>query len=69
MSDDLIKKYNLSEGDFWEMKFGKSAGQKIIKFDGVIKIIEAENIKFEMSDNLDVSPRVAIKVRAYQESD
>ena len=64
MSDDLIKKYNLDEDDFWTLR-----GNKIISFDGVIKIIEAENIKFEMSDNLDVSPSVAIKVRAYQESD
>jgi hypothetical protein len=64
MSDDLIKKYNLDEDDFWTLR-----GNKIISFDGVIKIIEAENIKFEMSDNLDVSPSVAIKVRAYQEND
>ena len=56
MSDDLIKKYNLDEDDFWTLR-----GNKIISFDGVIKIIEAENIKFEMSDNLDVSPSVAIK--------
>ena len=64
MSDDLIKKYNLDEDDFWTLR-----GNKIISFDGVIKIIEAENIKFEMSDNLDVSPSVAIKIRAYQEND
>jgi hypothetical protein len=64
MSDSLIKKYNLDEDDFWTLR-----GNKIISFDGVIKIIEAENIKFEMSDNLDVSPSVAIKVRAYQEND
>jgi hypothetical protein len=64
MSEHLIKKYNLDEDDFWSLR-----GNKIISFDGVIKIIEAENIKFEMSDNLDVSPAVAIKVRAYQESD
>ena len=67
MSESLIKRYNLNQGDFWEMKFGKSAGQKIIKFDGVMKIIDAEGIKFELSDNLDVSPRVAIKVMAYVE--
>lgn len=67
MSESLIKRYNLSEGDFWTMKFGQSAGQKIIKFDGVMKIIDAEGIKFELSDNLDVSPSVAIKVRAYLE--
>ena len=41
MSDDLIKKYNLDEDDFWTLR-----GNKIISFDGVIKIIEAENIKF-----------------------
>jgi len=64
MSDQLVKKYNLDESDFWTLR-----GNKIISFDGVIKIIEAENIKFEMSDNLDVSPSVAIKVRAYQEND
>jgi hypothetical protein len=64
MSEHLIKKYNLDEDDFWSLR-----GNKIISFDGVIKIIEAENIKFEMSDNLDVSPAVAIKVRAYQEND
>jgi hypothetical protein len=64
MSDQLVKKYNLDESDFWTLR-----GNKIISFDGVIKIIEAENIKFEMSDNLDVSPSVAIKIRAYQESD
>lgn len=65
MSDQLIKKYNLLyEEDFWPCR-----GKKIISFDGVVKIIEAENIKFEMSDNLDVSPSVAIKVRAYQEND
>lgn len=67
MSNSLIKQYNLSEGDFWTMKFGQGAGQQIIKFDGVMKIIDAEGIKFELSDNLDVSPRVAIKVRAYLE--
>lgn len=64
MSEHLIKKYNLDEEDFWPCR-----GNKIISFDGVVKIIEAENIKFEMSDNLDVSPSVAIKVRAYQEND
>ena len=64
MSDQLIKKYNLDESDFWLCR-----GNKIIHFDGVVKIIEAENIKFEISDNLDVSPSVAIKVRAYQEND
>ena len=64
MSDQLVKKYNLDESDFWTLR-----GNKIISFDGVIKIIEAENIKFEMSDNLDVSPSVAIKVKAYQEND
>ena len=65
MSESLIKKYNLlDEEDFWPCR-----GNKIISFDGVVKIIEAENIKFEMSDNLDVSPNVAIKVRAYQEND
>jgi len=64
MSDQLVKKYNLDESDFWTLR-----GNKIISFDGVIKIIEAENIRFEMSDNLDVSPSVAIKVRAYQEND
>ena len=62
MSDDLIKRYNLDEDDFWTLR-----GNKIISFDGVIKIIDAEGIKFEMSDNLDVSPSVAIKVRAYIE--
>tara|TARA_R100001129_G_scaffold186125_2_gene176549 strand:- start:36 stop:587 length:552 start_codon:yes stop_codon:yes gene_type:complete len=64
MSENLIKKYDLDEDDFWTLR-----GNKIISFDGVIKIIEAENIKFEMSDNLDVSPSVAIKVKAYQEND
>lgn len=64
MSEHLIKKYNLDEEDFWILR-----GKKIIAFDGIIKIIEAENIKFELSDNLDVSPAVAIKVRAYQEND
>ena len=65
MSKKLIKKYNLDEDDFWTI-----AGKvKVISFDGVVKIIDEENIKFEMSDNLDVSPSVAIKVRAYQESD
>ena len=65
MSRELVNKYNLDESDFWTI-----AGKvKVISFDGVIKIIDEENIKFEMSDNLDVSPSVAIKVRAYQESD
>lgn len=62
MSEDLIKRYNLDEDDFWTLR-----GNKIISFDGVVKIIDAENIKFEMSDNLDVSPAVAIKVRAFIE--
>ena len=64
MSDQLVKKYNLDESDFWTLR-----GNKIISFDGVIKIIESEDVKFEMSDNLDVSPSVAIKVKAWIESD
>src|SRR5210317_2384215 len=64
MSDQLVKKYNLDESDFWTLR-----GNKIISFDGVIKIIEAENIKFEMSDNLNVSESVAINIRTYRESD
>ena len=64
---DDIKRYNLDEEDFWEIKFGNARGQKIIKFDGVAKIIDIENIKFEISDNLDVSPAVALKVRGYIE--
>ena len=35
----------------------------------MVKIIEAEDVKFEISDNLDVSPSVAIKVKAWIESD
>ena len=46
MSEHLIKKYNLDEDDFWSLR-----GNKIISFDGVIKIIEAENIKFVLSHN------------------
>ena len=49
MSDQLVKKYNLDESDFWTLR-----GNKIISFDGVIKIIEAENIKFEMSDKTEL---------------
>jgi hypothetical protein len=62
MSDELIKRYGLNEDDFWPLR-----GKQIISFDGVLKIISYENIKFEMSDNLDKSPSVAIKVRAYIE--
>jgi len=62
MSEHLVKRYNLDEDDFWTLR-----GNKIISFDGVIKIIEAEDVRFEMSDNLDQSPGVAIKVRAYVE--
>ena len=46
MSRELVNKYNLDESDFWTI-----AGKvKVISFDGVIKIIDEENIKFEMSD-------------------
>jgi hypothetical protein len=62
MSESLIKRYNLDEDDFWTLR-----GNKIISFDGIVKIIDEENIRFEISDNLDVSPAVAIKVRAYIE--
>jgi len=66
MSEDLIKKYNLEENDFWTLR-----GKKIISFDGVVKIIDAEGVKFEMSDNLEhrEGMGVAIKVKAWVESD
>ncbi len=60
--DSLMKRYNLDEDDFWFL-----AGNRIISFDGVSKIIDIENVKFEMSNNLDVSPSIALKVVAYIE--
>ena len=58
----LIKRYKLDEEDFWDCR-----GKNILYFDGVAKIIETENIKFEISDYLDVSPAVALKIRGYIE--
>ena len=66
MSEDLIKKDNLEEGDFWPCR-----GRKIISFEGVVKMIDTEGIKFEMSDNLEhrEGMGVAIKVKGWLESD
>jgi len=66
MSEDLIKKYNLEEADFWTLR-----GKKIISFGGVVKMIDTEGIKFEMSDNLEHREGMgdAIKVKAWLESD
>ena len=42
MSEELIKKYNLEEGDFWILR-----GKKIISFGGVVKMIDTEGISLK----------------------